>query len=400
MFNKNCILFYAQEVLTGCVTLLMTGTVIQNFLIESGCSNQQVSNYISIMQMVQMVTMLLLSEKMEHTKNIFRSIVGTYVMQIPLFAAMLFLSVKPEVPVDMKYMFLFAISFVANMFYGLNIIVRYKLPYYILDMSKYGQVTGISGILLGIVGVLFASILSFCVRRYLYFDTMAWFSGIGILFVIMAAVLTLGLHPVSNRMELKKKEKAKNLFHYKPFFQLLLPNLLRGVSTGIFLMMAVIGYSSEILDSVGTSKLVTLSQVGIIVGCALYSFCSVRIKDGVLIMAAGIFFCLTLPIMMNKHSQNIFLIVYFIAYLSYNCINYAVPVLVAKNIDYDYVGQYSAWRMAIHTLGAAIGSAIVPALINCFEEIGCLVVCGITMLLCGICFYRFEKRKLFKLGEV
>ena len=46
-------------------------------------------------------------------------------MQIPLFAAMLFLSVKPEVPVDMKYMFLFAISFVANMFYGLNIIVRY-----------------------------------------------------------------------------------------------------------------------------------------------------------------------------------------------------------------------------------------------------------------------------------
>ena len=47
--------------------------------------------------------------------------------------------------------------------------------------------------------------------------------------------------------------------------------------------------------------------------------------------------------------------------------------------------------MAIHTLGTAIGSAIVPVLLKIIGGIGTLVACGIMMLISGVSYYGFEK---------
>ena len=96
--------------------------------------------------------------------------------------------------------------------------------------------------------------------------------------------------------------------------------------------------------------------------------------------------------MLLGNSQKMFLIVYFTVYLFYNFVNYAVPVLVARNIDYGCIGQYSAWRMALHTVGTAIGSALVPVLHQIIGGVVCLIVCGVLLLICGVCYYRFERR--------
>ena len=70
---------------------------------------------------------------------------------------------------------------------------------------------------------------------------------------------------------------------------------------------------------------------------------------------------------------------------------YGVPVLVANRIDYRCLGQYTAWRMGLFTLGVALGGACVPALLQWIGPTGTLIVCGVTLLPCGIGYYRFEK---------
>ena len=92
--KKNHVIFYAKGVMTTCINILIIGSVIQTFLMESGCTEGQVSAYVSVMQVIQVATMLLLSGKMEKIKNVFRYIAGSYVMQIPLLLTMLLLSIK------------------------------------------------------------------------------------------------------------------------------------------------------------------------------------------------------------------------------------------------------------------------------------------------------------------
>ena len=155
--------------------------------------------------------------------------------------------------------------------------------------------------------------------------------------------------------------------------------------------MAVIGYSCDVLDSTGAGILVTLAQFATLTGCFMYSMLDGKLKDGTLTMLSGIAFCLLLPFMLLGNSQKVFLTVYFLVYLFYNFVNYAVPVLVARNIDYACIGQYSAWRMALHTVGTAIGSAMVPMLLKQVGGVGSLIVCGVLLLICGVCYYRFER---------
>jgi len=77
-------------------------------------------------------------------------------------------------------------------------------------------------------------------------------------------------------------------------------------------------------------------------------------------------------------------------------ISYAAPVIIAEKIDYGCLGQYSAWRMGLTTLGTSLGSALVPILLEWVGAGGVLLFGGISMLPFGIGYYLFEKRAVTK----
>ena len=71
----------------------------------------------------------------------------------------------------------------------------------------------------------------------------------------------------------------------------------------------------------------------------------------------------------------------------------AVPVMVLRIVDYDTVGQYTAWRMMIHTSGTAIAGFICIPMLEMFGGIVTLASAGIMLLICAIAYYIIEKQK-------
>ena len=390
-YRKNHIIYYIQQFSASMAGLLITGSVIQSFLLECGCSEYSVSIYVSVMQAVQVIAMLLLAKKVENIKNMFGTYASTYFIQIMLFVVMLYLSIHHTAPIGRKYLYIFIVSLVVSLFQGVNAVLSYKLPYYIIDMKRFGTMSGISGVVIGIGGVLFSGALSYFINRYPYFRVMTFFYGIGLICTTLTGILIKNYDNKFNGQTNKTKDSI-NIFQYKPFYQLLVPNICRGISNGIFLMMVTIGYAEGVLTSSGTGIMVTLSQIATIVGCFLFSVLAEKIREGKLVLSSGLLFSFILPFTFIIKTQKAFLIVYFIVYFFYVIINYAIPVLIARRIDYHCIGQYSAWRMVIHMGGTAVGNALVPILLAYIGSNGTLIICGALLIICSVGYYKFEKK--------
>ena len=389
--EKNHILFYTYSALYNCAFLIISGSVLQTFMMECGISDTKVSFYVSFVQILQTAIMFISSKRVENTKNIFVSVALCIILQIPLFAVVLYISVTRSVAPDTAFILIMVASFILSIAQGIKNVAIYKLPHHIIDMKDYGKIMGNSGVIIGVLGVVFTGLLTFVMKRLEYFSVMAVFSAIGISFYLVSGWITMNYHKREPEFLGDVTEKI-NIFKYRPFYILLIPNLLRGFSAGVFGLAAVVGFSEKVLDSVGAALIVTLSQIATIAGCEAYSLFFSRNRNGIITLISSVAFAIILPFSFSGSSKTIFIVVYIIAYVFYNFVNYAVPVIVARNIDYRCLGQYTAWRMGLHTLGTALGSATVPLFLNLFGGTGTMIVCGITLLPCGICYYLFEKK--------
>lgn len=392
MKNRNNIKYYLSQIAYNCALLLMSGSLLQTFLLESGISEKQTSIYVSVLQIVQMLTMLLASKTVENIKNIVRSIFVSIICQLPIFAVMFLFCIENNISVGNKYVIMLVVSIIINIFQGIHSILFYKLPYHIIDIEDYGKLIGDCGVFSGIASLAFSGVLNYFIKRKIYFTVMAAFYIIGGFLLAAAAFIALSYRTCDIHY---KSIKEKSIFTYKPFYQLLMPNFFRGVSTGMFNMITVIGYHYNILDARLASILVVISQIALISSNLLYSFLATRKRDGFSILISGIIFCIVAPLMLVGHSGVMFLSMYAIAYFFVNIINCGVPVIVAKHVNYNYVGQYSAWRMAIHALGTAVGGTIVVYLLDYCGGYITMGICGGLLLICVICYYLLEKRENF-----
>ena len=387
----NQLLFYIQSASCSCLYLITVGTIIQTFMLESGISETRVSFFVTAFQIIQTLTMLLISKVIENIKNILKSLSITYFSFSITLIAMLIISIKTDLSVDLKYIILFITGIILSMFIGIMNILSYKQPHHIMDIKEYGKALGQSGVISGILGLFFTATLTFSLSKFSYFGTMSVVCIFGIGLSLTAGITGFLYTPIDQEITSNKHKKI-NIFKYKPFWRLLIPNFMRGFSYGIFNLIAIIGYYCEILNSKSVAILVTLSQVASLLSSQTFAFISKRHKNGVLCLISSIVILITLPLMIAGGNKTIFAFFYFIAFIFTNYINVAVPVIVAEHIDYDCLGQYTAWRMALYTLGISTGGFVVPLALKTIGGIGTLILGGITVLPCGIGYYIFERK--------
>ena len=109
-------------------------------------------------------------------------------------------------------------------------------------------------------------------------------------------------------------------------------------------------------------------------------------------LISGIVCLVLFPSIAAGDSKTLFIVFYFIAFVFFNFINNTIPVMVALHIDYNCLGQFTAWRMGIYTLGTAIGGACVPILLKWMGGFNTLLMAGITMLVCSVGYYVFDRK--------
>ncbi len=389
--NKNYLAYYLQTAAYNISATLSSGSVIQTYMLECGISENKVSLYVSALQIIQTVAMLLVSKATENIKDIRKAVAVSFSGYIPFFGAMIYLCGNFRIVPETRYIIIFSVSIILSLLMGIYNIVSYKLPHIIMDMKDYGKVLGQSGVVAGLLTIGVSSLMTLFLGRYEYFGTMRIFFAVGAVTGITALLISFIYVKTASPEE--KAEKVKiNFFKYKPFYELIIPNFMRGFSIGIFNLITVIGYSAGLLDSSAAAVIATVTQVAMLISCQTYSLIVRKITNGVLIITASVAFCVSAPLMTASKSKLLFYIFYFIAYFFVNYVAYAVPVLVATHIDYKCLSQYTAWRMALYTLGIAVGGALVPFMLNSFGATVALLVCGVTLLPCGIGYYLFEKK--------
>jgi len=393
--RKNHFLYCAQYTIYSFMYLVVAGTIFQTFMLECGIDEAKASFSISVFQIVQTATMFLLSGVLEKVKNVLVGVSIYMLSYLIPFSAMTFISFGFCTSVDAGYVILFICGTLIGLFHGCYTAMFYKMPHLIMDMKDYGKVSGQSGAMAGVFGIVMSAAVSFLISRFEYFSAMIPILIVCSAFALVAAFIGFSFTRVDAAEKFSATEKI-NLFKYKPFYILMVPNLGRGVSTGVINLIAIIGYHENIIDSTTAAVMVTVSQIATFVGCQSFSAIASKHKNGLLCLFSSIGLVVFMPMMIIGKNHVVFLVFYFIAFVLNMYISYAAPVIIAEKIDYGCLGQYSAWRMGLTTLGTSLGSALVPILLEWVGAGGVLLFGGISMLPFGIGYYLFEKRAVTK----
>ena len=391
MKNKNEYKYYLQTALWNTVLMMINGSVIQACMLEFGIGAEHVSFFVSAMQIIQVVVMLMISKYTEKIKNIISVYSVTCLIQLMILVVMLVMCYVNRISIDIKYYIIFVVGIVANVALGVNNVIAYKLPYHIIDMNRYGLVTGVSGTCCGIVGIVFSAILAFFLEMYTYISVIKVFYVVAILFGLITALVVMSYKDNGYKGSQNNNVKI-NLFRYKPFTVLFIPNILRGFNSGVVLLMLTIGYHIKVIDSVSSGYLVVITNAAMILSCTFYSYISKFNKDKWIILVSSGIMAVFMPIMCMGRSTTIFLVVYAIVYFVFNLISYSVPVLVTIIVDYEMIGQYSAWRMMLHTLGGAIAGVLCVPMIDTLGVGLTLAIIGLMQFVSGgiYCIYALK----------
>jgi Na+/melibiose symporter-like transporter len=150
-----------------------------------------------------------------------------------------------------------------------------------------------------------------------------------------------------------------------------------------------IGHIEGITNPASGAVLTLLLQIGNVLSCLVYAVLAKQISNSSMILISSLALLGFMPAMLVKHSLSLFYGMYFFANFFLNVINNAVPVAVTKFVDYEYVGQYSSWRMLLHTAGIALSNALVTPILGALGGTSTLLVAAICQLLSGIAYFLF-----------
>ncbi len=373
--------------------LLIAGSVIQSFLLENGISETIVTSFLSLVQIIQVSVMLVISLVIDKLTNIVKITAYATIGQIALFLSLILLSVYTGVPITFKYMLVFGTGVITNVIQAVYNITCYKLPYHVIKMTDYAHLTGLLGVLIGIVGIVLSAAMSFFTAKYNYNKTMLLFFVFGCVLLIIAFVSLIRTVPVNHKQNnVPKTAKKVNLLCYKPFLVLIIPNLLRGFCTGVLALSMTIGFSVGITNKSTGAVLTLLLQISAVVGSFVYTLITKRRNDGKILVISSILLAVTMPLMFFYKSLAMLYVMYFLANFFICFINSAIPVAITKFVDYDYIGQYSSWRMLIHTLGIALANSVVTPLVTNFGATATMIIAVVCQLVSGICYFVFLKK--------
>ncbi len=374
--------------------MMIAGSVIQAFLLENGLSDRVVTLYLSVVQMVQVSVILIVSLIIDRIRNVLRAFAISTVLQMVMFLSLIPLCLFHSIPLTGKYLLVFSAGIITNIVQAFYNSLTYKAPYHVIDMEQFSTVSGLVGVISGALCILVSAAMSFFTANAgeHYNTIMLCFFLLGAAMLLASFLLILSFSPVPPKTDYSPHQGEKiNLFSYKPFYALLLPNLLRGFSTGILGVAMTVGHSMNITNQSSGAILTLLLQISSVIGCSIFSVIAKK-GGGRIIFASSIGLFISMPLMLATTSLTMFYVMYFCSNFFACFVNYAIPVSITKFVDYRYIGQYSSWRMLLHTLGVAVSGALVTGMIGVFGGFFTLLIGALCQFLSGTGYYLFMRK--------
>ena len=391
MINKNTTIYYIRNALYAVAITLCTGAIFQTFLSECGLSSSEVGYYTSFVYILGFVISLALSPLPDRADSgrliVNVSSVSTVIFSLSGF--LLILLCRNEAPV---YIFFIA-GFIQTAAISVRNLYEHKIPYHIIDISKFGEIMSVDGVVTGVLILLPGVILSSVLKSTPYFSAMKFAFAIAGALALLSAVIGryFVLSDISDKNMKKKQKFSYNLFAVPEFTKLIIPNFLRGLLTGAFSVSTVIALNKIGFDNASAAYISTAAAASQIAGSFLYTVLVRRFSPGLIGLVSGVI-TLSFPLC-GIGGKGVFLAVYCIVAVGIMMINYAVPDIVYKTIPYKISGHYNIWRMALTTAGSALGAAVCGGLLTEVPLFPLLAVFSVCQLISSLMYYFYYKTK-------
>ncbi len=380
MIKRNIKINYLISALFNVLSLVITGGIIQSFLLENGVDARRVSVFVSAMQVSEVGAMVLLAPFFEKEENLFRLGSIFYLFMLPVTAAITVISLVRGFSVDARFWIMMATGFITYMGIGLASMNGYKLPYKIFDINDYGRICAVAGMITGVISIVSSAVLTRAIEAGDYHSTMAAVGVLCSLIILFCSWLWLKFREVDvNADRMQKTGRKIRLLSYRPFTLLILPNIFRGLGTGAFNLFTAVGYHMGLIDSVTAGLMVTLGNIAMFLTYFVYRRLALKRIDAELILVSSTALFLLMPMAFVGNNVKVFLIVYALAFFFKVMLEMLCPVAIVPIVDYEIMSQYTAWRVALCLLGIAVAGVITIPLIDRFGVI--LTMAGYGLLL-------------------
>ncbi len=365
-----------------------TGAIMQTFLIQAGFSAQQVYLLNSLMQVMQVAMMLVLtflSGKIKRVKTV-TSI--SYLSLSLLTVVFLIGAINPEL---IKHGYVIAVFIVAAISYvgvGLYTILAYCLPYYTIDMKDYGKMTGISTAIAGGASFLMSLAYSILLSKFSYMKITAAFFVIAIICFVLTSIVCASMRAKS--VEASEEDQSRNdvtaVFKNKNTYILLIPNFTRGLSVGIFNVIATIAISTSILNETTSSYVNVILQIATFTGNMFFALAYKKFSTKNLLLLATLGVCISFPLSLEFGVVGFFCCFAIASFFRF-VIDIAIPVIITEIIPEEQIGPYTSIRMLIFTGAQAVATLIITPLNAMIGYTGVLIFATVMLFICGIMYY-------------
>jgi MFS family permease len=364
---------------------------VQTFLIEVGFSFEQVYTLNSLMQAMQVIVMLVLTFLSGKIKRIKLVTSLSYLSLSLLTGVFLLGAINPALIKNGYVIAVFIASAISYVGVGLSTILSYCLPYYTIDMNDYGKMTGISTAIAGGSSFSVALVYSLLLSKFSYMKTTAAFFILAIVCFILTRIICASMREKTVEMN-KQKQRGNEfiaVFKNKNTYLLLIPNFTRGLSVGIFNVIAAIAISTGITSEAATYINVIL-QIATFIGNLLFAFAYKKYSSKNLLLLATLGVCISFPFSLELGVIGFFCC-FTIASFFRVIFDTAIPVIITEIIPQEQIAPYTSIRMLIFTGAQAIATLLIAPLKALIDYTGVLIFASAMLFICGIMYYAVAK---------
>ncbi len=384
---------YISSALYNAGFMFCTGAIVQAFFLYIGFSEQQVYLYNSLIQSAQVLMMVLMIFLSPRIRKVKRVMSVSYTALVALALLLMLAALVPEIVSTPYVIAVFAVAVLCNIGTGVYMVLLYCLPYYTIDMSRYGRFLSLQMVFTGMTTFVFSSIHTYLISKFDYLATTAAFFAFSIVCFLLASLFCMSMKEKNiERTNGSSKDDYIAVFKNKDTYILLLPNITRGIAYGIVGVITVIAISASILDEKSSAYVNIVMQIGMFAGNLLYAaFCKKMPTRRVLLISV-IGTSLFLPLCLSFGLAG-FLILFFIAHFFRMIIDTALPVIVTEIIPREQIGAYTSIRMLVFTGAQAVAALLITPLVHVIGYVGLLVFAAIMLLFCGVTYYVVAKKR-------
>jgi MFS family permease len=360
--------------LTGTTgVVLISGPVLQTFLVEVGLSESQIGIHGSIAAAASAAGMLGLMGVPDRIKRRVRALVffGVFVgLEAVVLAALALLDNDARSP-TLVFAAIVAVAIVVQPMNSLVNMVTPAVLVRIVRVKIRGRFIGISGLLIGlaalVMGLAIAQILA----------TVGYPLGYALCFTLAVPLIVgggLACSPLRESIEVAGPSGRSSAFPWsalrevlrmKEFWLLLAPNVLRGLGASTVFFSWIVGLKRLDLPPAHVGLAATVeAAAGTILGSIIIGLYADRWGAGRLLFASGVLMALALIGMVLTSSSWLFLAFFSVLVLGTSIEGKGVPLATYELVPSTQIGAFNGARLMLLSGSMAISMPLVGKLLE------------------------------------